>query len=146
MLCSSQLLGYGASESSSRILSAANSSVLCKGSRASCASFWSSPRRQSAGKNFGQCCLRDRCRCWWPNVVTTATVFQALHYERTLASKRVKMFWIAFGAIAVWEIIPQYIFPVLTGLSIFCLIDNGRSGVMRNVFGGELLHPARTPY
>ncbi|KZW00642.1 OPT superfamily oligopeptide transporter [Exidia glandulosa HHB12029] len=74
--------------------------------------------------------------CWWPNIVTTATVFQALHYERTLASKRVRMFWVAFGAIAVWEIVPQYIFPVLTGLSIFCLIDNGRSDVLRNVFGG----------
>lgn len=74
--------------------------------------------------------------CWWPNVITSASVFQALHYERTLASKRVRMFWIAFGAIAVWEIIPQYIFPVLTGLSIFCLIDNGHSDVLRNVFGG----------
>ncbi|EJD55165.1 OPT superfamily oligopeptide transporter [Auricularia subglabra TFB-10046 SS5] len=76
--------------------------------------------------------------CWWPSVITTATVFQALHYERTLASKRVRMFWIAFGAIAIWEIVPQYIFPVLTGVSIFCLIDNGRSDVLRNVFGGTL--------
>ncbi|KDQ54237.1 hypothetical protein JAAARDRAFT_402902 [Jaapia argillacea MUCL 33604] len=73
---------------------------------------------------------------WWPTVITSANVFQALHYDKTLASKRVRMFWAVFGAIAIWEIVPQYIFPVLTGFSIFCLADNGRHDVMRNLFGG----------
>ncbi|KAI0266258.1 OPT superfamily oligopeptide transporter [Gloeopeniophorella convolvens] len=73
---------------------------------------------------------------WWPSIVTSANVFQALHYDRSLASKRVKVFWIVFGVVGVWEIIPQFVFPVLTGVSIFCLIDNGRHDWMRNVFGG----------
>ncbi|KIJ29321.1 hypothetical protein M422DRAFT_269273 [Sphaerobolus stellatus SS14] len=73
---------------------------------------------------------------WWPSIVTTANVFQALHYDRTLASKRVRMFWIVFGVVAIWEIFPQYIFPVLSGVSIICLIAAGRGDVIRNVFGG----------
>ncbi|KAF8516700.1 OPT superfamily oligopeptide transporter [Hysterangium stoloniferum] len=73
---------------------------------------------------------------WWPSIITTANVFQALHYDRTLASKRVKMFWIVFGVVAIWEIFPQYIFPVLSGFSIICLVANGRGDVIRNVFGG----------
>ncbi|TFY56328.1 hypothetical protein EVG20_g8969 [Dentipellis fragilis] len=75
-------------------------------------------------------------KTWWPTVITSANVLQALHFDRALSSKRVRLFWIVFAAVAVWEIIPQYIFPVLTGVSIFCLIDNGRHDWMRNVFGG----------
>lgn len=33
--------------------------------------------------------------------------------------------------IAVWEIVPEYMFPLLSGFSIFCLADNGRHDVMR---------------
>ncbi|TFY80131.1 hypothetical protein EWM64_g3881 [Hericium alpestre] len=92
---------------------------------------------------------------WWPTVITSANVrtpyfssfeqkyiicdeqvFQALHFDRALSSKRVKLFWIVFTVVGVWEIVPQYMFPVLTGFSIFCLVDNGRHDWMRNVFGG----------
>ncbi|KAI0063813.1 OPT superfamily oligopeptide transporter, partial [Artomyces pyxidatus] len=73
---------------------------------------------------------------WWPTIITSANVFQALHYDRALASKRVKMFWVVFAVVGIWEVVPQYIFPVLTGFSIFCLIDNGKHDWMRNVFGG----------
>ena len=30
----------------------------------------------------------------------------------------------------------QYIFPVLSGFSIFCLVANGRGDAIRNIFGG----------
>lgn len=73
---------------------------------------------------------------WWPTSITSANVLQALHFDRTLASKRVRMFWTVFGCIALWEIVPQYMFPVLSGFSIICLIANGRGQVVRNVFGG----------
>ncbi|THH13998.1 hypothetical protein EW146_g6285 [Bondarzewia mesenterica] len=73
---------------------------------------------------------------WWPTIITSANVFQALHYDQTLVSKRVKLFWLVFLVVGIWEIIPQYMFPVLTGFSIFCLIDNGRHAWMRNIFGG----------
>ncbi|KZT24758.1 OPT oligopeptide transporter [Neolentinus lepideus HHB14362 ss-1] len=73
---------------------------------------------------------------WWPTSITSANVLQALHFDRTLASRRVRMFWIVFGGVAVWEIVPQYMFPVLSGFSIICLIANGRGDVVRNLFGG----------
>ncbi|KAI0312705.1 OPT oligopeptide transporter protein-domain-containing protein [Amylostereum chailletii] len=73
---------------------------------------------------------------WWPTVIVSANVFQALHFDKARASKRVRLFWMLFTVIAVWEIVPQYMFPVLSGFSIFCLADNGRHDFMRNLFGG----------
>ncbi|KAE9386719.1 OPT superfamily oligopeptide transporter [Gymnopus androsaceus JB14] len=73
--------------------------------------------------------------CFWPSVITPASIFQALHFDGGLGSKRTKIFWALFAGIFCYEIIPQWIFPVLTGVSIFCLVDH-TSSVMRNVFGG----------
>ncbi|KAI0086087.1 OPT oligopeptide transporter [Irpex rosettiformis] len=72
-------------------------------------------------------------KCFWPANISTANLFQALHWDRQMTSKRVRMFWIIFSII--WEIIPQWIFPLLTGISIFCLANNS-SPVFRNIFGG----------
>ena len=70
-----------------------------------------------------------------------------------MTSKRVRLFWIVFSVLFVWEIIPECkyiefftvmfsniflqsgIFPLLTGFSIFCLADN-HSPIIRNLFGG----------
>ncbi|KAE9382649.1 hypothetical protein BT96DRAFT_1050139, partial [Gymnopus androsaceus JB14] len=73
--------------------------------------------------------------CFWPSVITPASIFQALHFDGGLGSKRTKIFWALFAGIFCYEIIPQWIFPVLTGVSIFCLVDH-TSSVMRNIFGG----------
>lgn len=40
-----------------------------------------------------------------------------------------------FGGIALWEWIPQYIAPFLTGVSVFCLA-NQKNLVFTNIFGG----------
>ncbi|KAH9931204.1 OPT oligopeptide transporter [Amylocystis lapponica] len=74
-------------------------------------------------------------KCFWPANIYIANLFQALHYDRQMTSKRVRLFWTAFIALFVWEIVPEWIFPILTGFSIFCLADNS-SSVFRNVFGG----------
>ncbi|TFK46550.1 OPT oligopeptide transporter [Heliocybe sulcata] len=73
---------------------------------------------------------------WWPTSITSANVLQALHFDRAIVSKRVQMFWMVFVGIAIWEIVPQFMFPVLSGFSIICLIANGRGDVVRNLFGG----------
>lgn len=88
--------------------------------------------------------------------VQTANLFQALHYDKQFSSKRVRMFWIVFAVMFCWAIVPECecrflsgstgrllirgcirpgIFPVLTGISVFCLADN-HSPVIRNIFGG----------
>ncbi|KAH9830037.1 OPT oligopeptide transporter [Rhodofomes roseus] len=74
-------------------------------------------------------------RCFWPATIYTSNLFQALHYDRQMTSKRVRLFWAIFAVMFCWEIIPEWIFPLLTGVSIFCLADN-HSSVMRNIFGG----------
>ncbi|EMD32181.1 hypothetical protein CERSUDRAFT_126869 [Gelatoporia subvermispora B] len=74
-------------------------------------------------------------KCFWPINISIANLFQALHYDNQMTSKRVRLFWMIFIGIFCWEIIPQWIFPILTGISIFCLADN-HSTVVRNIFGG----------
>ncbi|KAG8688199.1 hypothetical protein FRC09_013053, partial [Ceratobasidium sp. 395] len=76
---------------------------------------------------------------YWANL-PTVTTFQALHWDKTSTSKRLQLFWTAFGGMAVYEIFPQYIFPLLNGFSVFCLAsqkasDNVRE-VFTNIFGG----------
>lgn len=73
--------------------------------------------------------------CLWPSKLATANTFQALHFDGGIGSKRTKFFWTVFGCIFFYEILPQYIFPVLTAVSIVCLIKRD-SAVVRNVFGG----------
>ncbi|KAJ7890764.1 OPT oligopeptide transporter [Mycena leptocephala] len=72
---------------------------------------------------------------FWPGTIVPANMFQALHFDGGLGSKRTKLFWAVFTGIFCWEIFPQWIFPLLTGVSIFCLIDH-TSPVIRNIFGG----------
>ncbi|KAI0748321.1 OPT oligopeptide transporter [Daedaleopsis nitida] len=74
-------------------------------------------------------------KCFWPTKISTANLFQALHYDNQMTSKRVRLFWTVFLVMFVWEIIPQWIFPLLTGVSIFCLANN-HNKVFRNIFGG----------
>ena len=40
-------------------------------------------------------------------VVSTANLFQALHYDNQMTSKRVRLFWTIFVVMFFWEIIPQ---------------------------------------
>ncbi|KAH9945802.1 OPT oligopeptide transporter [Epithele typhae] len=74
-------------------------------------------------------------KCFWPGKISTANLFQALHFDNQMTSKRVRLFWTVFVVMFVWEIIPQWIFPLLTGISIFCLANN-TNPIFRNVFGG----------
>ena len=56
--------------------------------------------------------------------------------ERRKRNKaRMKLFYIIAGITFVWELFPEYIFPVLEGVSIFCLA-NQNSLVFTNLFGG----------
>lgn len=42
---------------------------------------------------------------------------------------------IVFGCIAVWELLPQYIMPILVGVSVFCLANQNNLD-FTNIFGG----------
>ena len=40
-------------------------------------------------------------------LVYIANLFQALHYDKQMTSKRVRLFWIVFAVMFCWEIIPE---------------------------------------
>ncbi|GLB42182.1 putative peptide transporter MTD1 [Lyophyllum shimeji] len=76
---------------------------------------------------------------YWANLPTVA-VFQTLHFDTAANHKRLKLFWTAFTAMFIYELIPAYIFPLLNGFSIFCLASQHASNktvdVFTNLFGG----------
>lgn len=76
---------------------------------------------------------------YW-SILPTVSTFQLLHFDTETNHKRMKVFWIAFMGMFFWEIIPSYIFPLLNGVSIFCLASQHASpsvqGVFTHLFGG----------
>lgn len=71
----------------------------------------------------------------WPLALPLATTFQSMHLDKTLARKRLKVFWAVCVFVMVWEVVPEYVFPLTTGISIFCLA-NQHSEVFTYLFGG----------
>jgi hypothetical protein len=45
-----------------------------------------------------------------------------------------KLFWTAFAVMFVWEVVPSYIFPLLSGFSVFCLASQHTSPAVQNIF------------
>lgn len=72
----------------------------------------------------------------WPVNLPINTMLETLHRDRKETSHRLKVFYIAFGILFVWEVFPEYIMPVMTGVSIFCLAKRD-SLVFTNLFGGS---------
>ncbi|KAK5112776.1 hypothetical protein LTR62_003874 [Meristemomyces frigidus] len=71
----------------------------------------------------------------WPINLPVATLLETLHRDKVETKRRLKVFYIVFACIFVWEAFPEYIFTVLTGVSIFCLADQ-KNLVFTNLFGG----------
>jgi OPT family oligopeptide transporter len=63
------------------------------------------------------------------------TLLETLHRDKKETAKRLKLFYIMFCVLFVWETFPEYIMPIMTGVSIFCLAKRD-SLVFTNLFGG----------
>ncbi|KAG2054727.1 OPT superfamily oligopeptide transporter [Suillus hirtellus] len=72
----------------------------------------------------------------YPGVLPLLSMLDAFYRDGIAARRRLKVFYCVFTAIFIWEIFPQWVFPLLTGLSIFCLVAPGNATVSR-VFGGS---------
>ncbi|KAG2157254.1 OPT oligopeptide transporter protein-domain-containing protein [Suillus clintonianus] len=72
----------------------------------------------------------------YPGVLPLLSMFDALYRDGSEARRKLKVFYIVFTAIFLWEIFPEWVFPLLTGLSIFCLAAPHNATVSR-VFGGS---------
>ncbi|KAG1858091.1 OPT oligopeptide transporter protein-domain-containing protein [Suillus subluteus] len=71
----------------------------------------------------------------YPGVLPLLSMFDALYEGGMTARKKLRVFYIVFTAIFFWELFPEWIFPLLTGLSIMCLAAPNNAAVSR-VFGG----------
>ncbi|KAF7312525.1 OPT oligopeptide transporter [Mycena indigotica] len=72
----------------------------------------------------------------YPGVIPLISMLDALFKDAKEAAKKKRLFWIAFAVIFFWEILPEWMFPLLTGFSIFCLA-NPRSQDFTRIFGGS---------
>lgn len=71
----------------------------------------------------------------WPMTLPISSLLESLHKDKAQFKARMKIFYIFFFILFFWTIIPEYIFPLLEGFSIFCLADQ-HSLVFTNLFGG----------
>jgi OPT family oligopeptide transporter len=71
----------------------------------------------------------------WPVNIPITSLLESFHGDRQVAKQRLKFFYIVFGVMIVWELFPQYLFPVLEGVSIFCLAKQD-SLIFTSLFGG----------
>ncbi|KAN0091066.1 OPT oligopeptide transporter domain containing protein [Tylopilus felleus] len=72
----------------------------------------------------------------YPLVLPLISMFDALYEGGQAARRKLRMFYYVFGAIFIWELFPEWIFPLLTGFSIFCLA-NPNSPAFSIIFGGS---------
>lgn len=72
----------------------------------------------------------------WPINLPVNTLLETLHRDKRETKQRLRIFYIVFVALFVWEVFPEYIFTVLTGVSVFCLAKQN-SLVFTNLFGGS---------
>ncbi|KAF2401938.1 OPT superfamily oligopeptide transporter [Trichodelitschia bisporula] len=63
------------------------------------------------------------------------SLLETLHGEKSQVKKKLRVFYIGFLVLFFYEIIPQWIMPVLLGISFFCLAKRD-SLVFTNIFGG----------
>lgn len=75
-------------------------------------------------------------RMLWPINLPVNTLLETLHRDKKETKIRLKIFYIVFFVMFFYEIIPEWMFPLLQGVSIFCLAGRN-SMVFTNLFGGS---------
>lgn len=72
----------------------------------------------------------------YPTNLPTAALLESLHKERKVVKKKLRVFNYGFIALFLWQAFPQYITPLLSGLSVFCLAMQ-HSPIVTHLFGGS---------
>ncbi|KAI9844590.1 MAG: hypothetical protein M1838_002114 [Thelocarpon superellum] len=81
-------------------------------------------------------------RMLYPVVLPIMAMVDTLDGDRTMASVRpaasvrLRLFYAIFAVVFVWEAFPQYLMPIMTGLSVFCLTHRDDQTIT-NIFGGS---------
>ncbi|WPH03582.1 Hypothetical protein R9X50_00646400 [Acrodontium crateriforme] len=78
---------------------------------------------------------------YWSTIPIVKSL-QGLHWQKVKNSKPLRLFWIAFSGMFIWEWFPAFVFPWLNSISIPCLAamkaTGAKAGILTNVFGGSL--------
>lgn len=61
------------------------------------------------------------------SLVINRSLLETLHRKKVDTKPQLKIFYIAFCLIFVWEVFPEYIMPLLTAVNIFCLANRNSS-------------------
>lgn len=72
----------------------------------------------------------------WPIILPVANLLQTIHADRKETKRKLKIWYIVFFSVFFWEILPEWIFPLLINFSIFCLADQ-KNLIFTNLFGGS---------
>ncbi|CAH9119455.1 unnamed protein product [Cuscuta epithymum] len=66
----------------------------------------------------------DPGEMWWPQSLVQVSLFRALHEkeENTRSMTKWKFFWLAMLCGAIWYIVPGFLFPTISNISLLCLI------------------------
>ncbi|KAL1628600.1 hypothetical protein SLS56_005832 [Neofusicoccum ribis] len=71
----------------------------------------------------------------WPVLLPVNTLLETFHRNHQEAKPRRRFLYWVFAAIFVWQVLPEYVMPILTGVSVFCLA-NQNNLVFTTIFGG----------
>jgi hypothetical protein len=70
---------------------------------------------------------------FYPANLPIMSLLETLHRKKSENASRLKVFYWAFALIFVWETIPEYMMPILTGVSVFCLAKRDSRGYTRSI-------------
>ncbi|XP_009795358.1 oligopeptide transporter 2-like [Nicotiana sylvestris] len=63
----------------------------------------------------------DPAEMWWPSSLVQVSLFRALHEKEEGKSSRGKFFLVVLACSFIWYIVPGFLFPTLSSLSLLCL-------------------------
>ncbi|VDC00489.1 unnamed protein product [Peniophora sp. CBMAI 1063] len=74
----------------------------------------------------------------YPGILPLTSMLDAFFAKEASQTnkKKLRLFYWAFTAIFFWEILPEWMFPLITGFSVFCLANQSSMDFTR-VFGGS---------
>lgn len=75
-------------------------------------------------------------KMFYPSVLPLVSMLDTFFRDGTMVQRKIQVFWTIFSIIFVWELFPEWIFPLLTGFSVFCLAAPNNPAVSR-LFGGS---------
>jgi hypothetical protein len=63
----------------------------------------------------------------YPANLPIMSLLETLHRKKYDTKPQLNLFYWAFAIIFVWEVIPEYMMPILTAVNVFCLAKRNSS-------------------